>query len=170
MSEENVYDYIIREAEKGNPHCMFELANLYKAGVFGEDKYDQYVYWLESFFKTPLVMKYTEEYDEANEDDVNDASENSSEQEDEQGWDMMDDWILRDDIIEAGAALAVYYSGSTNVEELIIARDSIMCAMIASRFADTAWTENGEEIKILDIFNMLSERFVEYGIGGLQET
>lgn len=161
--EFETYDEIIAEANQGNPHAMFLLANLYKSKVFEDPMDDEYTYWLQQFFQTPLVSMIIDELEER--DDCSDETDSISTAlfESVSGFDIPIEveMLLRDDIIKAGISLGLYYSLSSDIEELKLASMGISSALLSSRW-DAITTEGGEYF--ISILMDVNQRIVELSL------
>ena len=139
----NTISQIKRRAEHGNPHMMLMLANLYKAGAFGDLYYSEYVFWLKEFFnneKVDAMVRYLEDKDNY----------------DYPALSFEEQATIRNDIIIAGTSLGIYYCGSSSKEELLDAIHWFMAALDAS-----AWDNLEDEHKrsIKDLLTQTEERF-----------
>lgn len=138
------YESIIMGAEQGDPHCMLELAKLNKAGAFGSMNIDEYVYWLERFFEVPIIQQIVANLEDNYSNDDSSYRTDSLNFQDNtvlpEGAPFVEEdmsryiyeFLLRDDIIEAGMALGIYYKNSSKKEELELSIRSLQAALDAS--------------------------------------
>ena len=162
MDEHVSFDDIINRAEDGNPHFMLELSKLYRMGVFGDDKYEEYIHLLHQFFETPIIMAIV---DQLEEDNCNDDLEYEA----DLTWPIpcdMDLATLTEDIIEAGISLGLYYRNSCHKDELLLARHGLLAALDASKWDYMVHKESdGSTTDILSILTKVLSRLEELGYG-----
>ena len=143
MRNQRDYDQIIMNAENGDSLSMYELAKLYKAGVFGDFHDADSVYWYCRFLDSPDIQQiqiYIEEQysnnvieeDDEDESLYNDEIDNYYFLNKEHNCDEGDSFILRNNIINAGMSIGLYYRFSNKKDELIRARDGFVAALDAS--------------------------------------
>ena len=156
------YEYIILQAESGDPHSMLEVAKLNKAGAFGDINIQEYVYWLKQFFDTPQIKYLVGEYEDNYSPD-NPVIDNPRLDEDAPVA-LVDEYILRNDIIEAGLALGIYYMNSSVRKELMLSRDSFMAALDASACDYlTVDSLDGQYDDIVSILVKIQSRLERFG-------
>ena len=158
---QNSYESIMNEAEAGNPHAMLKLAKLYRTGVFPDEADEQYIYWLQQFFSSPIVDALLTVIDADEDGDCNENYYKSLAIVEMIGFET--EAILQDDIIEAGVSLGLYFRHSTVREELLCARKSLYYALIASRFNYMEVPEAGGLTDILSILSTINTRIEEFG-------
>ncbi len=157
------YDSIKNEAEAGNPHAMLKLAKLYKTGVFQDESDEQYIYWLQQFFASPVIDDLLITLDADEDGDFTDEFFRSRETVDAIGFGT--ESVLQTDIIEAGVSLGLYFKNSCDKEELFCARDSLYAARIASRFDYMEVPETGGVTDVLAILTSINKRIEVLGFG-----
>ena len=158
---QGAYDSIMNEAEAGNPHAMLKLAKLYRIGVFQDDSDEQYIYWLQQFFASPVVDALLTVMDADEDGDFTEDYYKSQEIVDSIGYDA--EAVLQADIIEAGVSLGLYFRNSTDKEELFCARASLYNAWIASRFDFMEVSGVGGVTDVLSILSTINERIEALG-------
>ena len=155
------YDSVMRDAESGNPHAMLQLAKLYKIGVFQDDSDESYIHWLQQFFASPFIDALLTVIDADEDDDFNDDFYKSQGIVNEMG--LESEAVLLADTIEAGVALGLFFSHSTDKEELFCARDSLYAAWIASRFDYIEIPKAGGVTDVLSILTKINKRIEDFG-------
>ena len=158
------YQKYIDAAEKtGDPHSMVILAELYKAGAFGDSQYDEYIYWLKRFFETDevkgLCIQLENNYSQSeNSDETVPVSQCNN-------INLVQQMTLRNDILEAGIALGIYYRNSSEKEELELSLQCLIAALDASAWAYLDYTEeDGTKTDILCILKKVADRMEALGI------
>lgn len=158
------YDSIIQGAEDGDPFKMLELAKLYKAGVFGDSDYSEYLFWLKQFFETPKVNAVVLDLEEKYSGDNSDEGSPHTCYFDLESSSIEEYTLLRGAIVEAGLALGIYYSKSSKKEELKLSSSSLVAALDASGWDYLTYDEpNGAQESILSLLHKVSNRIEALG-------
>jgi hypothetical protein len=159
MNEE--FEDVWEAADQGDPHSIFIMAKLCKAGAFGDSALNDCIYWYKAFFNTPQIQNLVACLGEKYSPEQNDRSDCVHDSAD---LDWENEMIYRNDIIEAGMVLGLYYRLSSKKDELFLARSCLVAALDASAWDDLEYMEfDGSNNSVLNAFGKVDDRIKELG-------
>lgn len=149
----DLLDEYLDKAEQGDAFSMFILARGYGAGIYSDTSDEKYLYWLKKFLNTKDVKRIIQDLEDRDSD--SDEMKATEVIDESAPFDIYDEYLLRDMIIEAGVELGLYYRGSGDLEELVIAQEALSDAYTVSRYGEVEYGD--EYINILETLSEIYE-------------